>query len=65
MFGDFDIGRDLANANNEGYYDGYRDALWEMENQIDKLSKSSWYSKGSIKRIIKNELERFEKLRSD
>lgn len=63
MFMGFDIGNDLANANNEGYYDGYRDALWEMENQIDKLSKSSWYSKIRIKRIIRDELERFENLR--
>ena len=52
MFGGFDIGKDLAYANNEGYYDGYRDALSEIENQIDKLSKGSWYSKGKIKKII-------------
>lgn len=65
MLRDFDIGNDLANANNEGYYDGYRDALLEIENQIDKLSKSSWYSRMRIKRIIRDELERFEKLGSD
>ena len=65
MFRGFDIGKDLENANNEGYYSGYRDALWEIESQIDKLSKASWYSKGSIKKIIKDELERFEKLGED
>ena len=60
MLNGFDIGNDLANANDEGFYDGYRSALWEIENQIDKLSKASWYSKGSIKKIITDELERFE-----
>lgn len=63
MLNGFDIGQDLADANNEGYYDGYRSALWEVENQIEKLSKASWYSKGSILRIIRDELERFEKLK--
>lgn len=63
MLNGFDIGQDLADANNEGYYDGYRSALWEMENQIEKLSKASWYSKGSILKIIRDELERFEKLK--
>lgn len=62
MLNGFDIGQDLADANNEGYYDGYRSALWEVENQIEKLSKSSWYSKGSILKIIRDELERFENL---
>lgn len=63
MFNGFDIGQDLQDANNEGYYDGYRSALWEMENQIEELSKASWYSKGSILKIIRDELERFEKLK--
>ncbi len=58
----FDIGNDLKNANDEGFYDGYRSALWEIENQIEKLSKASWYSKGKIKKIIRDELERFKKL---
>lgn len=62
MLNGFDIGQDLADANNEGYYDGYRSALWEVENQIEKLSKASWYSKGSILKIIRDELERFENL---
>ena len=62
MINDFDIGNDLKNANDEGFYDGYRSALWKIENQIEKLSKASWYSKGKIKKIIRDELERFEKL---
>ena len=63
MLNGFDIGQDLKNANDEGFYDGYRSALWEIENQVEKLSKASWYSKGSILKTIRDELERFENLR--
>ncbi len=65
MLSGFNIGNDLANAFDHGYYDGYRDALREIQNQIGKLTKANWYSKGRIMKIIEEELERFENLRSD
>ena len=61
----FDIGEDLAHAYDEGFSDGYRSALQEVEYQVGRLSKASWYSRGSIQKIIKEEMKKLEKLRSD
>lgn len=51
---DFDIGKDLQDAYNQGYKDG----LTDLENEIEnKLSKANWYSKGRILRVVKNFLK--------
>lgn len=60
-----DIGKDLAHAYDNGFSDGYRSALQEVEYQVERLSKASWYSRGSIQRIIREEMKKLEKLRSE
>jgi len=47
---DFDIGKDLQDAYNEGYKDGLIDLTNKIENEF---TKASWYSKGSIIGFIK------------
>ena len=61
----FDIGKDLAHAYDNGFSDGYRSALQEVEYQVERLSKASWYSRGSIQGIIREEKKKLEKLRSE
>lgn len=50
----FDIGKDLQDAYNQGYKDALTDLEYEIEN---KLSKANWYSKGRILRVVKNFLK--------
>ena len=61
----FDIGKDLQNAYDDGFSDGYRSALQEVEYQVERLSKASWYSRGSVQKIIREEMKKLEKLRSE
>ena len=60
-----DIGKDLQDAYDDGFSDGYRSALQEVKCQVERLSKASWYSMGRIQRIIREEMKKFEKLRSE
>lgn len=63
-----DIGKDLAHAYDDGFSDGYRSALQEVEYQVKRLSTcslASWYSRESMQRIIREEMKKLEKLRSE
>lgn len=53
---EFDIGKDLSDA----YEEGYINALKDLENKAEKeLSGASWYSKGSFLKLIRRSKENF------
>ena len=53
LYDGFDMGRAEYNAYNDGYKDGTIDALEHLADKLEKdLTKSSWYSKGKILKLM-------------